>query len=52
MELVPFLPFVVVTTITPAAPREPYWAVSEASLRMVMLSMSPGCKELNIVMSP
>ena len=37
--------------MTPEAPREPYWAVSEASFRMVMLSISLGASELNMVIS-
>ena len=33
------------TLMTPEAPREPYWAVSDASFRIVKLSMSPGYRE-------
>ena len=36
----PSFPLAVVTTITPAAPREPYWAVSEASFKTVTSSIS------------
>ena len=38
----PLRPFFVATAMTPAAPRDPYCAVSEASLRIVKLSMSAG----------
>ena len=36
------------TLMTPEAPRDPYCAVSDASLRMVKLSMSPGYSDPSV----
>ncbi len=43
------MPFLVVTSITPLAAREPYIDEAAASFKTVMLSMSSGLRELIVL---
>ena len=52
MVVLPDFPFLVTISITPEAPREPYCAVSLASLRMLKLSMSAGYTDDRVGRSP